>query len=513
VLLVEDEPGYARFLREVLLEAEDDGYEAECVHSLDAALERLRAGELDIVLLDLGLPDADGTEALERVGERAPDLPVVVLSARNELDVALASMRIGAQEYLVKGQAEHLLLPRAIRYAIERKRLQSGVVAARAEAERANAVKDDFLAMLGHELRNPLAPIVSALDLLERKEHSDIDRELTILRRQVNHLVYLVSDLLDVARIAHGKVELHRSVVDVADVVSTAVETAGPLLEERGHHLSLAVPHGRWLVNGDAARLAQVVSNLLTNAAKYTEQGGHVAVRARGDGDAVELSVEDDGVGMDPALLARVFEVFVQGERQLHRSSGGLGIGLSIARRLVTLHGGTLSATSDGNGKGSCFVIRLPLHLAAASARASDAQAAPAAASNGARRVLIVDDNADGAEMLELALRSLGHATCVAHDGPNALAAVRTFRPDVALLDIGLPVMDGFEVARRMQAEFGARAPVLIAVTGYGQGTDRDRSRAAGFAQHLVKPVELDALAAALAASPGPRGPGETGAG
>lgn len=502
VLIVEDEPGYARFLREVLLEAEGQGYDPACVGTLEAALERLQASESDIVLLDLGLPDADGTEALTRVAERAPELPVVVLSARNDLDVALESMRLGAQEYLVKGQAEHLLLPRAIRYAMERKRLQSGVVAARAEAERANAVKDDFLAMLGHELRNPLAPIVTALDMLERKQRDGIERELTILRRQVNHVVYLVDDLLDVARIARGKIDLHRSVVDVADVVSGGVETASPLLEERRHALRVGVPRDRWFVHGDPARLAQVIANLLTNAAKYTDPGGHVSVEARASGEFVEIAVRDDGIGMDDELLARVFDVFAQGERTLDRSAGGLGLGLSIVRSLVHLHGGSVSAKSDGPGKGSEFVVRLPLHRAGASAAAAEAKPSSARVSKAPRRVLIVDDNADGAEMLELALRALGHVTCVAHDGPGALVMAKDFHPDVALLDIGLPVMDGFELARRMQDELGAAAPLLIAVTGYGQAADRERTRRAGFAHHLVKPIELEALGAILASMP-----------
>jgi signal transduction histidine kinase len=496
ILLVEDEPGYARLLREVLLDVEGERCVPVCVDTLEAALDRLNAEKFELILLDLGLPDADGTEALARVSERAPETPIVVLSALNDLDVAIESMRLGAQEYLVKGQAEYLLLPRAMRYAVERKRLQERVVAARAEAERANAVKDDFLAMLGHELRNPLAPIVTVLNVLERKGHADIQEELTILRRQVSHVILLVDDLLDVARIAQGKVELHRTTLDVADVVGAGLETAAPFLQERRHHVEVTVPRGRWFVQGDHARLAQVVANLLTNAAKYTDPGGHVRVAAHAAGEFVELEVMDDGIGMDRELLGQVFEVFVQGMRTLDRSAGGLGIGLSIVRSLVDLHGGSVSARSDGPGKGSQFTVRLPLHSAAVEERNAQRTTPPVDQATAALRVLIVDDNADGADMLGLGLRTLGHATRVAYDGPTALAVAQEFRPQVALLDIGLPLMDGFELARRMRAELGSESPVLIAVTGYGQDADRERTRLAGFAHHLVKPLELDALGA-----------------
>lgn len=262
VLLVEDDPGYARFLREILLEAEGD-YVVVHVESADDAGAQLGAGTFDIVLLDLGLPDADGTEALRRVASTAPSTPILVLSSLSDVDVALESMRIGAQEYLVKGQAEHFLLARAIRYAIERRRTQDVIAAARVDAERANAVKDDFLAMLGHELRNPLAPIVTALALLKLKGHEDITRELSVIERQVNHMVRLVDDLLDVSRIARGKMALDRKSVVLAEIVMAGVETVTPLVREKRHVLSLDVKPDQF-VDGDRSRLAQVVVNLLT---------------------------------------------------------------------------------------------------------------------------------------------------------------------------------------------------------------------------------------------------------
>jgi signal transduction histidine kinase len=490
VLLVEDEPSYARFLREVLSEAEGTAHDVTSVGTLDEALACLGGAAFDIVLLDLGLPDADGTEALVRVTAACPALPIVVLSAQNDLEVALDSMRVGAQEYLVKGQSEHLLLPRAIRYAIERKRLQEMATSARAEAERANAVKDEFLAMLGHELRNPLAPIVTALALMRRQDRASANRELTILERQVQHVVRLVDDLLDVARITRGKMDLHREEVDVADMIAHGLETARPLLEGRGHSLAIDVPRGSLFIDGDPSRLGQVVANLLTNAAKYTPQGGAVSVSARAAGEFAEVRVRDNGVGMSSELLLRVFDLFEQGAQSLDRSAGGLGLGLAIVKSIAMLHGGSVTATSEGPGMGSEFVVRLP--RATARERPADPPSSPPPLHpEGLRRVLIVDDNEDAADMLDVALRGMGHTTRTAHDGPSAIEAARQFAPDVALLDIGLPIMDGYEVARQMRAIFGDRTPKLVAITGYGQQSDRVRSRDAGFDCHLVKPIDL----------------------
>jgi signal transduction histidine kinase len=496
VLLVEDDATYARFLREILLEAGESEYQFLHVQSLQDAERALRDHSFDIILLDLGLPDADGTEALTSLAPSALATPIVVLSSHDALEVALSSMRLGAQEYLVKGQAEHALLPRAMRYAIERKRLQDAAAAAREEAERANAVKDDFLAMLGHELRNPLAPIVTALALMENRKQTDITRELTIVKRQVQQVVRLVDDLLDVARIVRGRVELNREVVDLAEVVAMAVETAQPLFEERGHALQIDVPSDQLWVNGDPSRLAQVVANLLTNAAKYTLPRGSVFVVGRVDDESVELRVRDTGIGMEPELVQRVFGLFEQGPRTLDRSIGGLGLGLAIVSNLVDLHGGSVTVASEGEGKGSEFVLRFSLTMRPRASVPGTAhrRLTPVAAEE-ARRVLIVDDNVDNVELLEHGLKSLGHETCIAYDGATALDLAAQFAPDVALLDIGLPVMDGYEAARRLRSQLGDRTPLLIAITGYGQESDRARSRSAGFDAHLVKPIDLATLA------------------
>jgi signal transduction histidine kinase len=501
VLLVEDEPAYARLLREVLAEA-GTTQSPTWVGSLEDALAQLREDTFDIVLLDLGLPDADGNEALTRVAEAAPATPIVVLSALHDLDFALASMRLGAQEYLVKGQSEIVLVPRAIRYAIERKRMQDIVTAAKAEAERANSVKDEFLAMLGHELRNPLAPIVTAIALMRlRGGTAPIDRELKIVDRQVQHLVRLVDDLLDVSRIARGKLELHRERVDLADVVADGLEIAQSLIETRRHSVSVDVPGGSYVVDGDRSRLGQVLANILMNAAKYTNVGGELEVSAKANGDSVELSVRDNGIGMTPELAEKSFERFQQGARTIDRSAGGLGLGLAIVKSIVELHGGEARVASAGPGLGSEVVVRLPLDTT----RAATSEREPSPAAHPAdvpRRVLIVDDNHDGAEMLDAGLRRLGHTTRTAHDGRSALETAEDFHPDVALLDIGLPEMDGYELARRMRSQLGDEAPVLVAVTGYGQETDRLRAEAAGFDRHLIKPIDLAAFEELFASLP-----------
>lgn len=360
--------------------------------------------------------------------------------------------------------------------------------------------KDEFLAMLGHELRNPLAPIVTALELLRMRDESS--RETEIIERQVGHLVRLVDDLLDVARITRGKIELKRQRVEVAQVVGRAIEIASPLIEQRKHHLTVDVPREGLVVHGDPTRLAQIVSNLLANAAKYTDPGGHIDVRAWADGEHATVSVRDDGTGIDPAVLPRIFEPFVQNPQSPDRAQGGLGIGLTLVRSLLEMHGGRVEARSEGPGKGTELVVRLPLATdtpVVESVRPSSSKR-PSTAGERPLRILVVDDNADAAEMLAEALRALGHTVETAEDGPSALRVAPELRPDVAVLDIGLPVMDGYELAERLRQSAGAPAR-LIAVTGYGQPEDRARGVVAGFDAHLVKPIDLHALEKAIVAT------------
>jgi PAS domain S-box-containing protein len=362
--------------------------------------------------------------------------------------------------------------------------------------------KDDFLAMLAHEMRNPLAPVQTALDILKLPgaDAAVVAQARETMERQVEYMVRLVDDLLDVSRIMRGKIELRRARVDLAAAVARAVETSRPSIDAEVHRLTVAVaPEPLW-VDGDLVRLAQVVSNLLNNAAKYTQRGGEIRLAVEREGDEAVLRVHDTGVGIAPEVLPRIFDMFFQADRRTKNAQGGMGIGLTLVKSLVEMHGGRVDAHSDGPGKGSEFMVRLPLLKPSEtgdraghdpSRRAQlDARAAPPAS----RRVLVVDDNAPAAETLAIFLRLEGHDVTVAHDGQSALERAAAAAPEVALVDIGMPQMDGCELARRFRADPALRNMVLVALTGWGQDEDRRRTRDAGFDLHLVKPVESDVL-------------------
>jgi len=370
-----------------------------------------------------------------------------------------------------------------------------------AELQAANRTKDDFLAMLGHELRNPLSPIVTALELMKLSDSGNA-ANILLVERQVHHLVHLVDDLLDVARLTRGHLELVRERVELSAVVARAIETASPLIERGGHRLAVEVPAHGLPVDADVTRLAQVVANLLTNAAKYTPHGGHIWITARAEEDQAVLAVRDDGVGIAPEMLGHIFGLFTQVPQDLARSQGGLGLGLSIVKMLTEKHGGTVAAHSAGRGRGSEFTVRLPLATAEAAAPSPSPPSPPSSPggprSRGdhhpPRRILIVDDNEDAAWILAETLSLIGHDVRCAHDGPSALRAAVEQVPEVALIDIGLPVMDGYELAARLRAEPRLAGIRLIALTGYSQPGDRQRSADAGFAVHLVKPVSMEVL-------------------
>ncbi|MBD8542307.1 response regulator [Oxalobacteraceae sp. CFBP 8761] len=364
---------------------------------------------------------------------------------------------------------------------------------------RADQRKDEFLAMLAHELRNPLAPIVSAATMLSNFElqPSMVQRAADIIARQAGHMTSLIDDLLDVSRVTRGKVELEFVELDLKDVLADAVEQVRPLIEKHGHRLVQEAAPTPALVVGDRKRLVQVMTNLLSNAAKYTLEGGRIEVRMATRGALIDLTIRDDGIGMSPELIASAFDLFAQGTRGLDRSQGGLGIGLALVRSLLKLHGGEVTAASDGPGCGSTFRVTLPLSSragAAAPAIGTDAsQGNPAAL-----RIGVVDDNEDAAVTLALLLETLGHTVSVAHSARAALEALPAFEPDVCLLDIGLPEMNGFELARALRARPGTDHAILIAVTGYAQEKDRAEARAAGFHDLFAKPVDLEVLGAAL---------------
>ena len=367
---------------------------------------------------------------------------------------------------------------------------------ARAAAEQANRAKDEFLAMLGHELRNPLAPIMTALQLMRLR--GTRSREQEVLERQIGHLTRLVDDLLDISRITRGKIDLRLEPLELAEVVARALEITSPVLEQRRHRVQVDIPRRGLLVRVDPDRMVQVVANLLANAVKYSDAGSPIRLQAAATPEGmVRLSIRDQGIGIAAEMLERIFDMFAQQPQTLARSGGGLGLGLTIVRSLVELHGGRVRAESEGLGRGSLFVIELPAVSAAGMEVAEDTTERRRATSDEGRgRILVVDDNQDAAMLMGEALEALGYRVRIAYDGPLALQVAAQFQPDVALLDIGLPVMDGDELAQRMR-ELPVRAGgrlALVAVTGYGQDSDRARTRDAGFDDHLVKPVDLDAL-------------------
>jgi PAS domain S-box-containing protein len=366
--------------------------------------------------------------------------------------------------------------------------------ARRTEAELANRTKDEFLAVLGHELRNPLAPIVTALELMKLK--SGDSRERIVIERQVKHLARLVDDLLDISRITRAKVVLTKEPVEVAQIVADGIDLASPLLESGRHAVTASVEPGTW-VEADAVRLAQVVSNLVNNAAKYSEPGGPIWIEAHREDGEVVLRVRDGGIGIDPGTLSRIFEPFIQAPQALDRAHGGLGLGLAIVRGLVDLHGGSVSAHSAGPGRGSEFVVRLPA-CERSEHQATDVGSQLQAPHRRGARILVVDDNTDALALQVEMLRLLGYEVIDAADALSALALAQRVRPSLALLDIGLPVMDGYELARRLRAIDGLTGIKLVAMTGYGLDADRARSHAAGFDEHLVKPATMESVQSVL---------------
>jgi PAS domain S-box-containing protein len=358
--------------------------------------------------------------------------------------------------------------------------------------------KDEFLAMLAHELRNPLAPISAAAMLLDMGSPGEnrVRQSSAIIGRQVRHMTRLVDDLLDVSRVTRGLIELDRTLLDVRAIVDEAVEQVRPQLAARRQHLSLHLPGMPLVVEGDRARLVQVLSNLLGNAVKYTPEDGAIEVGAREEGGQLVLAVRDDGIGMERELTERAFDLFAQAKRSSDRSQGGLGLGLALVRNLVELHGGTVTCASPGPGQGSTFSVTLPL---AADAAPSQAPPETSAAVGTGLTLLVVDDNVDAATTLAMLLEATGHQVFIEHESLRALELARSARPDACLLDIGLPDLDGNELARRLRAQPETAHSVLIAVSGYGQESDRRTALEAGFSHHLVKPVDLDSLAAVLA--------------
>jgi signal transduction histidine kinase len=496
VLLIEDNPGDVRLIEEMLKESRGARFRLECAEHLTAGLGRLAQGGVEAVLLDLSLPESQGLDTFRRVRSHSPGVPLVVLTGTDDEELGNKAVQAGAQDYLIKGQVDGPLLRRALRYAIERGRIEEELRRRAEQLADMDRRKDEFLATLAHELRNPLAPIRNSLHILQLSQHQSPAAEQVheMMKRQVNHMVRLVDDLLEVSRITRGKIELRKERVELAAVLRNAVETSRPLVEAARHQLAISIAPEQLTLEVDPVRLAQVIANLLNNAAKYTAEGGQIWLTALRDGDEAVVSVRDNGLGIPPDMLPRVFDMFAQVDHTLKRSQGGLGIGLTLARTLVEMHGGRIEAHSGGPGQGSEFTVRLPLTSADPSGQGRLPGDGQQPAGLSPPRVLVVDDNRDSADSLGMLLKFLGADAQVVYDGPSALQALRTYQPSIVFLDIGMPGMDGYEVAPRLRQELGSHRVTLIALTGWGQEEDRRRSKAAGFDHHLVKPVNADAL-------------------
>ena len=474
-------------------------YDIEAVSDGQLALEAACREPPALIISDVMMPKLDGLGLLQalRADRKLREVPVILLSARAGEEARIEGLSTGADDYIVKPFTGRELLARVgalLELAYTRRQSEER---RHRELEEALRQKDEFLAMLAHELRNPLAPIRNASELLSRKLPADapLRTAVHIIERQVTHLTRLVDDLLDVSRITQGRIELRRRPISVAEIIARSLETVDPLIRHKRHKVSTAASRWDLYVNVDPERLVQCLANVLTNSAKYTEHGGLIHVETREAAGEVLISVTDNGVGIAADLLPSVFELFVQGERTLDRSQGGLGIGLSIVKRLVEMHEGSVRITSEGERLGTTCELRLPL---------IDGQRAttPVVVSpdTKSRRILVVDDNEDAANTLAMILKLEGHEVDTTYSGAEVLERIEKFRPEIVLLDIGLPNLDGYQVAERVRMQPDLCDVQLVAMTGYGQDADRLRTREAGFAAHLVKPVDFPDFKRALAA-------------
>jgi two-component system, sensor histidine kinase len=457
------------------------------------ALKRAREEHPDLILLDVKLPDINGFEVCRRLKADEPTRAILILQTSASYIASsdkIMALEGGADNYLFEPIEPEELVAN-VRALLRLRRVER-------ELREADRRKDIFLATLGHELRNPLAPIRTAAELLCRLDPDAPplqQRAKAIILRQSDHMVRLVDDLLDVSRFANGKIQLRTEPVELHVFVGAGVETAQPVISAHGHNFTLNLPQDEIWVTGDKVRLAQVISNLLNNAAKFTPNGGAIVLAATQAADHVHITISDSGIGLPATDLKSIFELFTQAEHAPERSRAGLGIGLSLVQGLVELHGGSISASSPGTGMGSTFEVRLPVIAAPGSSEAAeestDQEQHP-------RRILVVDDNVDAAVTVSLLLELQGHVVETCYTGCGVLEQVRSFRPEVVLLDIGMPDLNGLEVARQLRAQDDLKDLVLIALSGYGKKEDVSASREAGFDAHLTKPVSIDVLSASI---------------
>ncbi|GEJ57092.1 ATP-binding response regulator [Anaeromyxobacter diazotrophicus] len=482
------------------------GLEGEACRGMAPLCEALEAGAGAALLAEEVLSPAQAALLTAWVARQPPwsDLPVLIFTSQGgPLDLrgpALARLGTLGNVTLLDRPLRRMMLVSAARAALRARRRQYAARDVLAAQRRSMTARDQFLAMLGHELRNPLGAITLAAQVMERKGGADA-RQLGVVQRQAAQLGRLVDDLLDVARVTSGKITLERRPLDLGELVTRSLEALEPVAAARPVAFAFRPPGEPLAVEGDPARLEQVVANLVRNAIKYTAPGGHVEVALARDGSDAVLVVRDDGIGIAPDHLAHVFDLFMQVPTTLDRSQGGLGLGLTVTRTLVAMHGGAITVESAGVGRGSTFTARLPLLPAGQEAPAAGAQRAPPLRR---RRVLVVDDGEDNRAVMQMCLEGLGQEVRVASDGPSAVAQALAEPFEVILVDIGLPQLDGYEVARRIRSALG-RAPFLVAATGYGQPEDRQRSLDAGFDFHLTKPIGLRAVEDVLRRADGRR--------
>jgi signal transduction histidine kinase len=471
------------------------------------ALELLLKHEVALALLDVQMPGMDGFELAElmRGTERTRHIPIIFLTAGSaDYQRRFRGYETGAVDFIQKPVEADILRSKSqvffdlyyqqlllIRQRDELRRNAEALL----ESDRR---KDEFLATLAHELRNPLAPIRNGLQVLRMAPDSDTAEQVrTMMDRQLTHLVRLIDDLLDVARVSQGKIDLLQERISVQSVLSAAIEVSSPVIEQRKHILQTHIPEQELWIDGDSTRLAQIVGNLLNNAAKYTPEGGNITLLASVEGNEVLITVSDNGLGVDSDMLPKIFEMFTQVDNNLSRSQSGLGIGLALVKRLVEMHHGKINATSKGLGHGSSFTVRLPL----AGAATSVAEISPheSTAPTVSLRVLVVDDNIPSAKTTGWMLELIGHEFTLAHDGLEALELARKSVPDVILLDIGLPGMNGYDVCKALRADPRFKDTLIIAQTGWGQERDRQLAADAGFSHHLLKPIDFEKLSEQLA--------------
>jgi signal transduction histidine kinase len=489
ILWADDNADMREYVRQLLAPR----YDVVCVEDGKAALEAVRIEPPDLILADIMMPRMDGLALLRalREGESTRTIPVILLSARAGEEAAIEGLEAGADHYLVKPFSARELLTRVSSH-LELSRVRRETADVLSENDRK---KDEFLAVLAHELRNPLAPIRNAASYLRRIQAGspELLRPVEIIDRQVSIMARLVDDLMDVSRISRGALALRMGRIDLTEVIEAAVEGCRDDVNARGHLLTVVMPQRPLPIWGDRDRLVQVFGNIISNAAKYTPEGGRIDVELVARPGTIEATVRDNGRGIPGTKLREIFEIFAQVDRTFDRE-GGLGIGLTLAKQLVELHGGVIEARSEGAGRGSEFLVRLPRVVVDAMPVARTTRH-PASS----RSILVADDNIDSAESLALLLGAYGHRVHVAHDGDSAVAMADRVRPDVAFIDIGMPKRSGYDVARELRLRPWGAALHLVAVTGWGQESDRRRAQEVGFDAHLVKPATPDALLGMLA--------------